>query len=187
MGCAGKKVHFSTYIQFFIFERSSAFTLAGKKVIMDSVKMRSKATGNLYASSLYFASSVLARQIEKLATEVWKPSGLPPSQGYMLLHILYDSNYSFPFFISRRLLLSPSAVTQLVDKLEKKGLVVRFTGQHCTLIRGTRKAWDLEPTLAKCERDFRDRCDALLGADAAMLKSSMNRATDKLYEATKKR
>jgi len=78
--------------------------------------MRSKATGNLYASSLYFASSVLARQIEKLATEVWKPSGLPPSQGYMLLHILYHSDYSFPFFISRRLLLSPSAVTQLVDK-----------------------------------------------------------------------
>ena len=154
---------------------------------MESVKMRSKATGNLYANSLYFASSALARQIEKLATEVWKPSGLPPSQGYMLLHILYDSNYSFPFFISRRLLLSPSAVTQLVNKLEKKGLVVRFTGEHCTLIHGTEMAWNLEPTLAKCERDFRDRCDTLLGADGAMLKSSMNRATDKLYEATEKR
>jgi DNA-binding MarR family transcriptional regulator len=154
---------------------------------MESVKMRSKATGNLYANSLYFASSVLARQIEKLATEVWKPSGLPPSQGYMLLHILYNSNYSFPYFISRRLLLSPSAVTQLVNKLEKKGLVIRFTAPHCTLIHGTEKAWSLEPTLAKCERDFRDRCDALLGADATILKSSMNRAADKLYEAAEKR
>ena len=149
--------------------------------------MRSKATGNLYANSLYFASSVLARQIEKLATEVWKPSGLPPSQGYMLLHILYNSNYSFPYFISRRLLLSPSAVTQLVNKLEKKGLVIRFTAPNCTLIHGTGKAWSLEPTLAKCERDFRDRCDALLGADAPLLKSSMNRAADKLYEAAEKR
>jgi MarR family transcriptional regulator, organic hydroperoxide resistance regulator len=184
---AGKKVHFSTYSRFFIFRGSSAFTLAGKKVIMESVKMRSKATGNLYANSLYFVSSVLARQIEKLATEVWKPSGLPPSQGYMLLHILYHSDYSFPCFISRRLLLSRSAVTQLVDKLEKKGLVVRFTGEHCTVIRGTEMAWNLEPTLAKCERDFRDRCDALLGADTGALTALMNRATDKLYEATEKR
>jgi DNA-binding MarR family transcriptional regulator len=165
---------------------SSAFTLWGKKVIMEPVKMRSKATGNLYANSLYFASNVLARQIEKLATEIWKPSGLPPSQGYMLLHILYYSDYSFPFFISRRLLLSPSAVTQLVDKLEKKELVIRFTGDRCTLVRGTEKAWDLEPTLAKCERAFRDRCDALLGADAATLQSSMNQASDKLYEAMEK-
>ena len=154
---------------------------------MESVKMRSKATGNFYANSLYFASGVLARQIDKLATEVWKPSGLPPSQGYMLLHILYDSNYSFPYFISRRLLLSPSAVTQLVDKLEKKELVVRFTEEHWTLIRGTEKAWDLEPTLAECERAFRDRCDALLGADAGALTSLMNQAADKLYESTEKR
>jgi MarR family transcriptional regulator, organic hydroperoxide resistance regulator len=105
----------------------------------------------------------------------------------MLLHILYFSDYSFPCFISRRLLLSPSAVTQLVDKLEKRGLVVRLTGESCTLIDGTEKAWDLEPMLAKCERDFRDRSDALLGADAATLMSSMNRAADKLYEAAEKR
>jgi len=159
--------------------------LSGKKLIMELVKVRSKATGNPYANSLYFASSVLARQIEKLATEVWKPSGLTPSQGYLLLHILYYSD-SFPFFISRRLLLSPSAITQLVDKLVKKQLVIRFKGEHCTLIRGTEKAWELEPVLATCERAFRDRCDALLGADAAVLKSAMNQAADKLCEATKK-
>jgi MarR family transcriptional regulator, organic hydroperoxide resistance regulator len=150
---------------------------------MEPVKTRCKATGNLYADSLYFASGVLARQIEKLATEVWKASGLPPSQGFMLLHILYGFDYPFSSFISRRLLLSPSAVSQLLDKLEKKELVLRLAGEGCTLIRGTKKAWDLEPTLAKCEQDFRDRCEALLGADAATLTSSMNEASDKLYEA----
>ena len=125
--------------------------------------------------------------MEKLATEVWKPSGLPPAQAYLLLHIMYYSE-SFSFFISRRLLLSPAAITHLVDKLEKKKLVYRLRGYGCTLIKATDKAWALEPVLEKCSWDFKDRCEELLGSDDAdTLKSMMTGATDKIYEATEKK
>jgi DNA-binding MarR family transcriptional regulator len=153
---------------------------------MEPVMTRFRAMDTLFANSLYFASSLLTRQVDKLATEAWKPSGLPPAQGYLLLHTLKD-RLSFPYFISRRLLLSPAAITRLVDKLEKKELVFRYTEKHWTFIQPTQKARDLEPTLIQCERALNDRCDALLGADAGDLTVLMNRATDKLYEATEKR
>jgi DNA-binding MarR family transcriptional regulator len=153
---------------------------------MEPVMTRLKATDTVFANSLYFASSVLARQVDKLATGAWKPSGLPPAQGYLLLHILRD-HLSFPYFLSRRLLLSPSAVTHLVNELEKKELVWRYTEKHWTYIQSTQKARDLEPILVQCEQALIDRCEALLGADAGALTSLMNQATDKLYEAAENR
>jgi DNA-binding MarR family transcriptional regulator len=166
---------------------SSAFTLSDKKVDMEPVMTRLKAIDSVYANSLYFASSLLAREVEKLATEAWKPSGLPPAQGYLLLHILNDHYYPFPNVISNRLLLSPSAITHLVEKLEKKELVWRYYESNWMYIAATQKARDLKPTLVQCEQALIDRCEALLGADAGALTSMMNRAADQLYEATGKR
>jgi len=166
---------------------SPALTLSDKMVNMEPVKTRLKAIDSVYANSLYFASSLLGRQVDKLATEVWKPSGLPPAQGYLLLHILNDHYYPFPNVISNRLLLSPSAITHLVEKLAKKELVWRYYESNWTYIAATQKATNLKPALIECERRFIERCDALLGADAGVLTSSMNRAEDQLYEATEKR
>jgi DNA-binding MarR family transcriptional regulator len=157
-----------------------------KKWDMEPIMTRLKAIDTVFANSLYFASSLLARQVDKLAREVWKPSGLPPAQGYLLLHILKD-HLSFPYFLSRRLLLSPGAVTRLIDKLEKKEVVYRYTEKHWTYIQSTQKARDLKPTLVECEQALIDRCEALLGADAGVLTSLMNQAADQLYEATEKR
>jgi MarR family transcriptional regulator, organic hydroperoxide resistance regulator len=154
---------------------------------MEPVKTRLKAIDSVYANSLYFASGFLARQVDKLATEVWKPSGLPPAQGYLLLHVLNDHLYPFPNVISNRLLLSPSAITHLVEKLEKKELVWRYYESNWMYIAATQKATDLKPVLIECERNFIERCDALLGADAGMLTSLMNRTADQLYESREKR
>jgi DNA-binding MarR family transcriptional regulator len=183
---AEEKFDFTTQIRFFIFIMSSAFTLSDKKVDMEPVMTRLKAIDTVFANSLYFASRVLARQVDKLAIETWKPSGLPPAQGYLLLHILKD-HLSFPYFLSRRLLLSPGAVTHLVNRLEEKELVWRYTEKHWTYIQSTQKALDLKPTLVQCEQALIDRCEALLGVDAGALTSLMNQAADKLYEAREKR
>src|ERR1700744_4592062 len=37
-----------------------------------------------YTGSLYHSSGVLARQTEKLAKEIWAPSGLTPGHGHLL-------------------------------------------------------------------------------------------------------
>jgi DNA-binding MarR family transcriptional regulator len=83
--------------------------------------------------------------------------------------------------------LGPGAITRLVDKLEKKELVYRYTEKHWTYMQSTQKARDLKPTLVRCEQALIDRSEALLGADAGALTSLMNQATDKLYEEAEKR
>jgi DNA-binding MarR family transcriptional regulator len=150
-----------------------------KNVEMEPVKIE-KAVESVYASSLYFASGAFTRQVEKLAKEIWKPSGLPPAQAHLLLHVI-DNYNAFPYFIAGQLQLSVSAITRLAEKLEKKGLVLRITESRWTYIMATPEAWPLKPTLEECEKAFIDRCNALLGENEALkLAGRMNEATDKL-------
>jgi DNA-binding MarR family transcriptional regulator len=154
-----------------------------KNVEMEPVKIE-KATESDYASSLYFASGALARQVEKLAKEIWKPSGLPPAQGHLLLHVI-DNYYAFPYFIAGQLRLSMSTITRLAEKLEKKELVLRITENRWTYIMATHEGWALKPRLEQCEKTFIDRCHALLGENEALaLADNMNTATDKLAEGS---
>ena len=89
--------------------------------------MRKKAVESLYADCLYISSGALARKVEKLAIEVWKPSGIPPSHGYFLLLVLYQ-DFRHPSWLARDLLLRPSTVTRLMEKLEKMELIDRTFG-----------------------------------------------------------
>lgn len=71
--------------------------------------------------------------------------------------------------IARNLLLSPSTVTRLLEKLEKKGFVERFTYDGTRMVQLTGHAWQLEPTISECEFSFRKRCYALLGEEQPRL------------------
>jgi MarR family transcriptional regulator, organic hydroperoxide resistance regulator len=92
-----------------------------------------RAVDSAFADSLYFAGTAFSRALEKLAAECWKPSGLTPSQGNFLLHLI-DNDHSFSYFISSDLRVNPSSVTRLADKLQEKGLVIRFTENHWTYL-----------------------------------------------------
>jgi DNA-binding MarR family transcriptional regulator len=147
--------------------------------IMEPVR-KERAIDSAFADSLYFAGGAFSRAVEKLAGECWKPSGLTPSQGNLLLHLL-DNAHSFSVFISSDLRVNPSTVTRLADQLEAKGLVSRITYRRWTYLSTTEKAWGLLPALVGCDNAFRDRCSALLGENGPrILARSLNRATDKL-------
>lgn len=47
-----------------------------------------KAADSTYSQCLYFSSNALARKMEKLAIECWKPVGLSPSHAYLLMLVL---------------------------------------------------------------------------------------------------
>ena len=143
---------------------------------------KERAIDSAFANSLYFASSAFSRAVERLAAECWKPSGLSPAQGNLLLHLV-DNIYSFSYFISSDLRVNPSTVTRLADQLEAKGLIDRNSSHHWTYLEATEKAVELLPTLVGCDHTFRDRCAALLGAnESPILARSLNHATDKLNE-----
>ncbi len=163
--------------------RNSRFTntpgARGNRGIMEPVR-KERAIDSAFAHSLYFAGGAFSRAVEKLAKECWMPSGLTPSQGNLLLHLI-DNYYAFSCFISSDLRVNPSSVTRLADQLEAKDLVERWTYKHWSYLSATEKAMELHPVLVQCDNSFLARCDELLGAGkTSMLADSLNLATDKL-------
>jgi hypothetical protein len=100
--------------------------------------VRKKAIDSFFSNSLYFSTGVLAREVEKLAVECWKPTGLSPS------HAVYDR--------ARMVMIAPDGA-------------------------------NLIALIEKCDDDFRNRCEDLLGKNTSMLSRTLNESADKLREA----
>ena len=139
-----------------------------------------KACESKYAQCLYFSSNALARKIEKLANESWKETGLSPSHAYLLMLVLDDPGIQ-PTALVEQLLLSPSTITRLMDKLETKKLIIRTTGGKSTNVYPTPKAKALHPQMKQCLDHFYKAYSELAGKDdSSRLVQQMNKVADKL-------
>jgi DNA-binding MarR family transcriptional regulator len=140
------------------------------------------AAGNAFSYCPYFSAGALARKTERLAQEIWKPTGLSPIQAYALILIL-DYEAVQPSSLANGLLLHPGTVTHLIEKLEKKGFLERDYYHHVTFLRPTQKAEDLQEELWERQETFRKKCIQLLGEqETGNLVTAMNTATDKLIQ-----
>ena len=148
-----------------------------KNVCMEKVPTI-KAVQGPFQDSLYFCAGALARTVEKLAIECWKPTHLSPSLGHILHYMMNYASVTGPTVIARNLLLSPSTVTRLLEKLEKKGLVHRFVYDRVRMVQLTHEAWELEPLITECEFTFRKRCLALLGEEVGQTCQLLATTTD---------
>ncbi|AIO18137.1 MarR family protein [Candidatus Izimaplasma bacterium HR1] len=83
--------------------------------------------------SLYFSVSRLNRNIQRIADEIFKPTGLPPSYGLLLL-LLDEWKELSPTKISETLDIKPSTTTRFLDKLQKQDIVVRRTNGKYSFI-----------------------------------------------------
>jgi MarR family transcriptional regulator, organic hydroperoxide resistance regulator len=122
----------------------------------------------------------MARKIEKLAIKSWKKVNLSPSHGYLLMLVIEDPGIQ-PGGLAEQLLLSPSTVTRLVEKLEGKKLVVRTTEGKATNVYPTPKGKEFLPKLKECLKMFYENYSAILGKEeSARMVQNMNLITDKL-------
>jgi DNA-binding MarR family transcriptional regulator len=112
-----------------------------------------KATESKYNKCLYFAANTLARKVEKLAIESWKPVKLSPSHAYLLLMVLEQPGLQ-PGCLANHLQLTPSTITRLIEKLEEKNLVTRSTEGKTTLVFPSSEGKALLPSLKECLEDF---------------------------------
>jgi MarR family transcriptional regulator, organic hydroperoxide resistance regulator len=129
---------------------------------------------------MYFSSRALARRIEKLAIEAWKKVDLSPSHGYLLLLVIEEAGIG-PSALADQLLLTPSTITRLIEKLEEKKLVVRALEGKTTQVYPTQKAKELYTRLKECLKDFYENYSGILGKEeSAKMVQGMNRITDKL-------
>jgi DNA-binding MarR family transcriptional regulator len=139
-----------------------------------------KSSESKYAQCLYFTSNALARKIEKLAIESWKPAELSPSHAYLLLMVLEEPGQQ-PGNISRHLQLTPSTVTRLIEKLEEKKLIIRTTEGKITNVYPTAKAKQLVPKLTGCLDHFYSACAKLMGKEErSVMLSKMHKLADKI-------
>ena len=122
----------------------------------------------------------MARKIEKLANESWKKVGLTPSHAYLLM-LAIDEPGIQPSALVKQLLLTPSTITRLIEKLEEKKLVIRATEGKLTNVYPTPKARALLPELRQCLNDFYQNYSSIIGKEeSARLVTNMNKLVDKL-------
>ncbi|TCZ74817.1 MarR family transcriptional regulator [Flaviaesturariibacter aridisoli] len=141
-----------------------------------------KTTGSKFARCLYFMSGALARKVEKLAQESWKPLGLSPSHAYLLLAVLEEPGIQ-PGALAGQLQLQPSTITRLMQKLEEKKLLVRTTEGKVANVYPTPRAKELQPKMNTCLEVFYAQCDRLMNpSEASELLHSMGRIADRLHE-----
>ena len=139
-----------------------------------------KSSESKYSQCLYFTANALARKIEKLAIESWKPAGLPPSHAYLLLMVLEEPGQQ-PGNISQHLQLTPSTVTRLIEKLEEKKLIIRTTEGKITNVYPTPKAKQLLPKLTDCIQHFYQACSRLMGKEeSCKMLTNMHSLADKI-------
>ena len=139
-----------------------------------------KAANSKYCQCLYFSSNALARKIEKLANDSWKKVGLTPSHAYLLMLAIEEPGIQ-PSALVRQLLLTPSTITRLIEKLEEKKLVVRTTEGKLTNVYPTPKARAMLPDLKACLEHFYQNYSSVIGKEeSARLVTNMNKLVDKL-------
>jgi len=141
-----------------------------------------KASESKFCKCIYFSSNALARKIEKLAQDSWKPVGLSPSHAYLLMLAIENPGVQ-PSMLVEQLQLTPSTITRLIEKLEEKKLVMRTTEGKITNVFPLTKGKQLKPQLEKCRDQFYQHYSNLLGKeDSAKLVQSMNKLSDRLTD-----
>ncbi|RDH82992.1 MAG: MarR family transcriptional regulator [endosymbiont of Galathealinum brachiosum] len=80
----------------------------------------------MFEKCIYFNTNALARQINKIWDDAFKPFGLSPSHAYVLRVVLDQPGISMKQ-ISEELELAPSTVTRFVDSLINKDFLKRVS------------------------------------------------------------
>lgn len=139
-----------------------------------------KTSCSQFAQCLYFTSNALARKVEKLAVESWKPIGISPSHAYLLLAVLQEPGVQ-PSALADQLQLQPSTITRLMQKLERAKLIIRTVDGKVTNVYPTPKAKELQPKMQDCAQHFYQQCSQVFGKEeGGRLAQSIGKAADKI-------
>jgi DNA-binding MarR family transcriptional regulator len=97
---------------------------------------------NYYADNLYYTTTAFSREISSIAENAFMDLGLTPSDAYLIMVVNEKPNVQ-PTEISERILLAPSTITRMIEKLEKRHIVTRTQEGKYTYVAVTTKGKDL--------------------------------------------
>lgn len=135
-----------------------------------------------YCGCLYFSANAIARIITKLAEEEFSATGLTPSYAFLVMSINENPGIQ-PKDLSAEMLLTPSTITRLIEKLEHKNLVERKTVGKFTEVYPTEKSILLGKTIKESWMNLYKRYSEILGdEEGKKLTAQIYRAIKKLEE-----
>ena len=136
-------------------------------------------TDNKYCNCLHYSANALARVITKMAEEEFAIVQLAPSHAFLLM-IINDKPGIQPMEISKIMMLTPSTVTRLIEKMEFKGFLGRKSMGKFTEVHPIHKCRELDANIKKAWQNLLHRYENLLGKDES------KKLTNDIFEAALK-
>jgi MarR family transcriptional regulator, organic hydroperoxide resistance regulator len=97
---------------------------------------------NYFGDNLYYTTTAFSREISAIAENAFADLGLTPSDAYLIMCVNEKPNIQ-PTEISEKILLAPSTITRMIEKLEKRDIVTRATEGKYTFVAPTAKGKDI--------------------------------------------
>jgi len=129
-----------------------------------------------YCSCLYYSAGALARAMTKMAEEEFSITQLAPSYAFLLMTVNYKPGIQ-PKEISRIMMLTPSTVTRLIEKMEFKGFLQRKSTGKFTEVFPKQKSLDMNDKIQLAWSNLLDRYTSILG------KAESKQLTEDIYTA----
>jgi len=137
-------------------------------------------SGHPFCRCLFYAANALARNLTRLSEDAFRRTGLAPSLGFVLMTVNRKPGIQ-PSEVAQIMMLDPSTVTRLVEKLQTKGLLRREAQGRRTLIHPTPTGQALMPGLLAAWDQVSQGYSTLLGdSEAQSLAARIYQAALKL-------
>ena len=119
---------------------------------------------NIYCNCLYYSVNALSRKITKMADEEFAITGLSSSYAFIMMTVNSKPKIQ-PNQLAEIMMLMPSTVTRLVEKLELKGLLERKSEGKYSYISATKKGKNLNKKIKQAWHNLYERYSTLLGKE----------------------
>ncbi|MBI4911771.1 MAG: MarR family transcriptional regulator [Acidobacteria bacterium] len=119
-----------------------------------------------YCRCLFYSANALARGVTRLAEEAFAPSGLAPSLAFVLMSVNRHPGIQ-PKELARIMMLHPSTVTRLLEKLEGRGLLRRRSEGKAVFVHPSAAGKKVYPALQAAWRHTYARYVRVLGESVA--------------------
>jgi MarR family transcriptional regulator, organic hydroperoxide resistance regulator len=119
---------------------------------------------NYYSDNLYYTTVALSREIASVAETAFLDLGLTPSDAYLLMTVNEKPSIQ-PTEISEKILLAPSTITRMIEKLEKRHIVTRANEGKYTYVTATPKGQDMYASIIAKWDEIHNNFLQKLGAD----------------------
>lgn len=132
-----------------------------------------------FSQNLYYTTYALSREVASIAETAFLDLGLTPSDAYLIMCVNEKPNIQ-PTEISTRILLAPSTITRMIEKLEKRNIVRRAQEGKYTYVTATEKGSELNQSILNTWNDINSTYARLLGDEAPTLVAATDSAAKKL-------